>query len=101
MQTIVTLFAIAMASSLIIISGFTDFAYAYAAKKVKHHKYSMTLPVPFSGLPAASDKAMPLSRTSHDTNTGNSGWTIDISNSSPTEEMYVWKEKRCCYIIQN
>ena len=31
-------------------------AYAYAAKKVKHRKYGMTLLVPFSGLPAALDK---------------------------------------------
>jgi hypothetical protein len=90
--TIAALFTIAIFSSIIVVSAFIGSVSAFAAKKVKHHEYSMTLPIPFSGLPTASEKTKPLSRTSHDTDAGHLGWTIDISNSIPTEEMYKWKE---------
>jgi hypothetical protein len=48
------LFAIAIASSLIVASGFVGSA--YAAKKVKEHEYATILAVPFSGFPAVLDK---------------------------------------------
>jgi hypothetical protein len=55
-RTLAVLFAITNASSLIVVGVSISSAYAYDAKKVKQHEYSMTLPVPFSGLPAVSDK---------------------------------------------
>lgn len=85
-RTIVALFTIAVFSSIIVGSAFIGSVSAYAAKKVKQHEYGMTLPIPFSGLPAASEKAKPV--TSHDTGAVHLGWTMDISNSIPTEEMY-------------
>jgi hypothetical protein len=89
--TTMTLFAIAMISSLVVLSGFIDSA--YAAKKVKQHDYDMTLPVPFSGLTSLSDKDIPNSQTLPSFSTGHSGWTVDLSNSIPTEEMNTWGEE--------
>ena|SRR5919198_3060253 len=89
-RTTWALFAIAIASSLIVASGFVGSA--YAAKKVKQHEYDMSLAVPFSGLPGILDKDKSVSRTSHSANADDSGWTIGDANDIPTKEMYVWKE---------
>jgi hypothetical protein len=62
------LFAIAIASSLIVASGFVGSA--YAAKKVKQHEYGMILAVPFSGFPAVLDKDKSISLKSHTANAG-------------------------------
>ena len=75
-----------------IVSGFIGSAYAYAAKKAKQHEYGLTIAIPFSGLPAASDKDKYISRTSHSLDAGHSSWTIGSSNSIPTKEVYVWTE---------
>jgi hypothetical protein len=90
-RIVAAILAIAIASSLIAISDFVGYASAYAAKKVKDHKYGMTLPVPSSGLTAAIDKDKSISRTSHGLNADDSGWTIGDANSVPTKEMYVWR----------
>jgi hypothetical protein len=84
------LFAIAIASSLIVASGFVGSA--YAAKKVKQHKYDMSLAVPFSGLPVVLDKDKSVSRTSHSANADDSGWIIENANGISTEEVNIWKE---------
>jgi hypothetical protein len=91
--TMAALFTIVIASSLIIVSGFTGSAYAHAAKKVKQDQYGLVLPVPFSGPPAvlAKDKSS-MSRTSHSANAGNSDWNIIDTNSIPTKEMYTWRK---------
>ena len=82
--TTLALFAIAMISSLVVLSGFIGSA--YAAKKVKQYDYSMTLPVPFSVLPG-KDKS--ISQTLH----SHSGWTVDVSKSIPAEKMDTWREE--------
>jgi hypothetical protein len=84
------LFAIAIASSLIVASGFVGSA--YAAKKVKQHKYDMILAVPFSGLPAILDKDKSISLKSHTANAGDSVWTIGDANGISAEEVNMWKE---------
>jgi hypothetical protein len=91
-RIVAALFAIAIASSLVVVSGFVGSASAYAAKKVKQHEFSMTLAVPFSGLPAVLDKDKSISRTSHSPDAGDSDWTIRSANSIPTNEMSVWRE---------
>jgi hypothetical protein len=91
-RTIAALFAIVIASSLIVISDFVASASAYAAKKVKQHEFGMTLAVPFSGLASVLDKDKSISRTSHSANAGDSDWTIGSANSIPTNEMSVWRE---------
>jgi hypothetical protein len=86
-RTLAALFAITIASSLIVASVSISSAYAYDVKKVKQHEYSMTLPVPFSGLPAVSDKEdKSLSQTPYSMNAGDSSWTIGSSKSIPTKE---------------
>ena len=85
------LVAIVIASSFITVSDFVGSASAYAAKKVMHHEYGMALPLPFSGLPAVSDKDKSISRTSHSANPDDSGWNIGDAKSIPTKEMYVWR----------
>ena len=91
--TMVALFAIVIATSLIIVSAFTGSAYAHTAKKVKQHQNGLVLPVPFSGPPEvlAKDKSS-MSRTSHSANAGNSGWNIIDTSSIPTKEMYMWRK---------
>jgi hypothetical protein len=91
--TTLALFAIAMISSLVVLSGFIGSAYAYAAKKVKQDDYSMTLPVPFSGLTSLPGKDKSISQTLHGFSTGHSGWTVDISDSIPAEEMNMLREE--------
>ena len=92
-RTLAALFAITIASSLIVVSVFISSAYAYDAKKVKQHEYSMTLPVPFSGLPAVSDKEdKSVAQTSHSLNGGDLSWTIGSSKSIPTKEASVWRK---------
>ena len=88
--TMAALFAIVIASSLIIVSGFTGSAYAHSVKKVKQHQYGLVLPVPFSGPPEVlgKDKSS-TSRTSH---SANAGWNIIDTSSIPTKEMYVWRK---------
>jgi hypothetical protein len=88
--TMAALFTIVIATSLIIVSGFTGSAYAHTAKKVKQLQNGLVLPVPFSGPPEvlAKDKSS-LSRTSHSANAGNSGWNIIDTSSIPTKEMYM------------
>ncbi|MFL6327942.1 MAG: hypothetical protein ACJ71I_10745, partial [Nitrososphaeraceae archaeon] len=76
------LFAIAIASSLIVASGFVGSA--YAAKKIKEHEYAMILAVPFSGFPAVLDKDKSISLKSHTANAGDSGWTIGDANGIST-----------------
>jgi hypothetical protein len=80
------LFAIAIASSLIVASGFVGSA--YAAKKVKQH-----LAVPFSGFPAVLDKDKSISLKSHTANAGDSDWTIGDANGISTEKVNIWKEE--------
>jgi hypothetical protein len=91
--TMVALFTIVIATSLIIVSAFTGSAYAHTANKAKQHQYGLVLPVPFSGPPEvlAKDKSS-MSRTSHSANAGNSGWNIIDTSSIPTKEMYVWRK---------
>ena len=89
--TTLALFAIAVISSLVVLSGFIGSA--YAVKKVKQHDYGMTLPVPFSGLTSLPGKDKSISQTLHSFGTGRSGWTVDISNSIPAEKMNTWKEE--------
>ena len=92
-RTLAALFAITMTSSLIVVSVSISSAYAYEAKKVKQHEYSMTLPVPFSGLPAVSDKPnKSVVHTSHSLNAGDLSWTIGSSKSIPTKEASVWRK---------
>jgi hypothetical protein len=86
--TTLALFAIAMISSLVVLSGFIGSA--YAAKKVKQYDYSMTLPMPFSVLPG-KDKS--ISQTLHSSSTGHSGWTVDVSKSIPAEKMDTWRDE--------
>jgi hypothetical protein len=83
-----SLFAIAIVSSLIVVSGgFVGSAYAHTTKnKIKQHQYLLSLPVP------ALDKDKPISRTAHNANSDNSGWTIGDVKSIPTKEMYVWRK---------
>ena len=83
------LFAIAIASSLIVASGFVSSA--YAAKKVKQHEYGMILAVPFSGFPAVLDKDKSISLKSHTANAGDSDWTIGDANGISTEKVNIWK----------
>lgn len=85
------LLAIVIASSFITVSDFVGSASAYTVKKVTHHEYGMTLPLPFSGLPAVLEKDKSISRTSHSANPDDSGWTIGDAKSIPTKEMYVWR----------
>lgn len=54
------LLAIVVASSFITVSDFVGSASAYTAKKVTHHEYGVTLPLPFSGLPAVLEMIMNL-----------------------------------------
>jgi hypothetical protein len=91
-RTMAALFTIVIASSLIIVSGFTGSAYAHTVKKVKLHQYGLVLPVPFSFHPEVlgKDKSS-MSRTSHSANAGHSGWNIGDS-SIPTKEMYFWRK---------
>src|SRR5438093_7608088 len=89
-RTTWAIFAIAIASSLIVASGFVGSA--YAAKKVKQHEYDTSLAVPFSGLTGILDKDKSVSRTSHSANANDSDWTIKDAKDTPTKEMYVWKE---------
>jgi hypothetical protein len=91
-RIVAALFAIAIASSLVVVSGFVGSASAYAAKKVKQHEFSMTLAVPFSGLPAVLDKDKSISRISDSANAGDSDWTIRSASSIPINEMSVWRE---------
>jgi hypothetical protein len=91
-RTVAVVFAIAIASSLIVVSGFVGSAPVYAAKKVKQHEFSMTLAVPFSGLPAVLDKDNSISRASDNANAGDSDWNIGSANSIPTDESSVWRE---------
>ena len=92
-KSIVALFAIVIALSPIIFAGgFVDSAYAHTTKnKVKQHPYGLSLPLPFSGLPAVLEKDKSISRTSHSANPDDSGWTIGDAKSIPTKEMYVWR----------
>ena len=85
------LLAIVIASSFITVSDFVGSVSAYAAKKVTHHEYGMTLPLPFSDLPAVSSKDKSVSRTSHSANPDDSGLTIRDAKSIPTKEMFVWR----------
>ena len=89
--TTAALFVIAVVSSLVVLSGFIESA--YAAKKVKQHNYGMTLPVPFSGLPSLLDKTI-LSLKHHIVLVVvvviQAGLFIFLS--IPTEEMYAWRE---------
>ena len=77
------LLAIVIASSFITVSDFVGSVSSYAAKKVTHHEYGMTLPLPFSGLPAVLDKDKSVSRTSHSANPDDSGLTIGNAKSIP------------------
>jgi hypothetical protein len=89
-RTTAALFAIAIASSLIVVSGFVGSA--YAAKKVKQYEYGMNPAVPFSGLPAVLDKDKSSSPKSQSANAGDSGWTIGDANGISAKEINVWKE---------
>jgi len=91
-RSIVALYAIAIALSLIIVNGFVDSASAFTTKKVKHHEYGLSLPVPFSGLPGVSNEDKPISRTSHGADAKDSEWTIKDTSNIPTKEMYVWRK---------
>ena len=91
-RSILTLFAIAIASSLIIANCFVGFASAFAAKKVKRHEYGLTLPMPFPSLLGVSNKDKPTSRTSHSVDVKDPGRTVKDTNSIPTKEMYVWRK---------
>jgi hypothetical protein len=89
-RTTAALFAIAIASSLIVASGFVGSV--YAAKKVKQYEYDMNPAVPFSGLPAVLDKDKSSSPKSQSANAGDSGWTIGDANGISAKEINVWKE---------
>jgi hypothetical protein len=91
-RTTVALFAIAIASSLIVVSG-GFVGSAYAAKKVKQHEHGSNPAVPFSGLPAVLDKDKSSSPKSHSANAGDSGWTIGDANGISADERNVWKEE--------
>jgi hypothetical protein len=85
------LFAIAIASSLIVVSGFVGSA--YAAKKVKQHEHDMNpAAVPFSGFPVVLDEDESSSRTSHNANPGDLAWTIRDANGVSAKEVNMWKE---------
>ena len=83
------LLAIVIASSFLTVTDFVGSA--YAAKKVTHHGYGITLPLPFSSLPRVLDKDKSISITSHSANPDDSGWTGGDAKSIPTKEMFVWR----------
>jgi hypothetical protein len=91
-RTMAALFTIAIASSLIVVSGFIGSA--YAAKKVKQHEHGTNpAAVPFSGFPAVLYEDESSSQTSHSDNAEESGWTIGDANGIYAKEVNMWKEE--------
>ena len=93
-RSIAAVFAVAIASSLIVVisSSFVDSA--YAAKKVKQHEHDTNpTAAPFSGFPAVLGEDESSSLTSPSTNPGHSSWTIEEANGSFAEEVNMWKEE--------
>ena len=85
------LFVIAVVSSLLVLGGFIESA--YATKKVRQHNYGMTLPVPFSGLPELSDDDKSSTQKTQGKYAGDLGWVFgDISDDDAEEKTIVWRE---------
>ena len=98
-RSIAAIFAIAIASSLIVVSSssFVDSAYAFAAKKIKQYQLD-TNPavVPFSGLsglPAGLDEDESRARTSHSLNAASWDWNIGDGSGISAKEVNMWKEE--------
>jgi hypothetical protein len=91
-QMTATLLAIAIVSSLVVVSGgFVGSAYAHTTttknKAKQHHQYLLSLPIS-----PALDKDKPVSRTAHNANPDNSAWTVGDVKSIPTNDMYYWRK---------
>jgi hypothetical protein len=93
-RSIAAIFAIAIASSLIVIGSFVDSVYAFAAKKIKQYQQD-TYPaaVPFSGLAAGLDEDESRARTSHSLNAAGWDWTIGDDSAISAKEVNMWKEE--------
>ena len=94
-RSIAAIFAIAIASSIIVVSSsFADSAYAFAAKKIKQYQQD-TNPavVPFSGLSAGLDEDDSRSRTSHTLNAAGWDWNIGDGSGISAKEVNMWKEE--------
>jgi hypothetical protein len=83
-RIMLALFAIAIASSFIVVTnGSVDSA--YAAKKVKQDGQDINL--------AVLDKDESRYRTSRSANAGDSGWTIGDSSGISAKEVNMWKKE--------
>jgi hypothetical protein len=97
-RSIASIFVIAIASSLIVVSSsFVDSVYAFVAKKIKQYQQDTNpAAVPFSGLsglPAGLDEDESRARTSHGLNAAGWDWTIGNANSIPAKEVDMWKQE--------
>jgi hypothetical protein len=95
-RSIAAVFAVALASSLIVIisSSFVDSAYAFAATKRQYQQdINPAAVVPFSGLSAGLDEDEPRSITSHVLNAA--GWdrTFGDDIGVIAKEVNIWKEE--------
>jgi hypothetical protein len=94
-RTIAAVFAIAIALSLIVVSGFVGSA--LAAKKVKQHDAygtnpSVSLDKDKSSIPAVLHEYKSGSLKSQSANADDSGWTMRDANGISAKEIHMWKE---------
>lgn len=87
--TTAALFAIVIASSLIVASSFTHSAYA-VEKKVKQH--STNLGVPFSGLPELSYEDKFSTQKAQGKDVGDLGWVFGDISGDAADRTNVWRE---------
>src|SRR5919199_1929044 len=95
-RSIAAVFAVAIASSLIVVisSSFVDSAYAFAAAKRQYQQdISPAVGVPFSGLSAGLDEDESRPITSHVLNAAGSDWTFGDDSAVIAKDVNMWKEE--------
>jgi|SRR5215217_8563062 hypothetical protein len=95
-RSIAAVFAVALASSLIVIisSSFVDAAYAFAATTRQYQQdINPAAVVPFFGLSAGLDEDEPRSITSHVLNAAGWDQTFGDDIGVIAKEVNIWKEE--------
>jgi hypothetical protein len=96
--SIAAVFAVAIASSLMVVisSNFADSAYAFGDAERQYQQDinpSAVVSVPFSGLSAGLDEDDSRSKTSHILNPAGSDWTFGDDSGIITKYVNMWKEE--------
>ncbi len=95
-RSIAAVFAVAIASSLMVVisSSFADSAYAFAdAERQYQRDINPGAVVPFSGLSAGLDEDESRSKTSHILNPAGSDMTFGDDSGVITKYVNMWKEE--------